>query len=74
MQISWVLLQKGGMAVMMIVQRVCTEAEKMDANHTDFSVFCPPLVTEHTEVCKTSGSNIRQDEGRQCHCTRHRAG
>lgn len=35
---------------MMIVQRVRPEAEKMEANHTDFSVFCSPLVTEHTEV------------------------
>lgn len=50
MQISWVLLQKESRAVMIILQRVCTEAEKMEANHTDSSVFCPPSVMEHTEV------------------------
>lgn len=27
-----------------------TEPKKMEANHTDFSVLCPPLVTEHKEV------------------------
>lgn len=30
--------------------RVHTEVKKMEANHTDFSVLCPPLVTELTEV------------------------